>query len=181
MESERPDFSILTTSRSWSATPWDYSSMKFIQFKEDRSGEVTLAYGQTIYAVVGFQYEIPATGLLRLTYVNSESNKYELRTGFGQSAKALFEAQAGRPKEISYDLTEGDFRGEMNMSVGRADGVVVPLTYEFRWVLKFETSPYPEGLEVPFGTPLSFYGHRHVTVTSTEAPKKTGSWWRFWE
>jgi hypothetical protein len=52
MATAAEDRQTLASSRSWRATPGNYSSLRFLRFNADGFGELTYAYGQTIYAVV---------------------------------------------------------------------------------------------------------------------------------
>ena len=178
MNSESPDFQILSTSRSWVGTPEDYNSLKTLNFKDDGNGKVVIGYGQTIYATFAFQFEIPAVGLLRLTYVDSPSNKCI------PEFQPFFDSEKNTPKEISYELMEGDFQGNRNMGGTRENGTQVVFTYKYRWLLKLGRSLYPEGLEVPFGNPLDFYGHGELgerVVGTAWMPEPRKPWWQFWK
>ena len=61
------DASVLSSARAWSATPSDYSSLRFLRFGPDGRAELTYFYGQTIYAVCECRWSVPAAGVLRLT------------------------------------------------------------------------------------------------------------------
>src|SRR5690349_88808 len=63
---------ILTADRGvWSATPWNYSSLRFLTFKSDGSGELMYGYGQSFYAVIQCRWEIVKPDCLLLTYLPS--------------------------------------------------------------------------------------------------------------
>ena len=83
-----------------------------------------------------------------------------------------FEAEMNLWRKLRFELTEGDFGGNQNMA--NQDG---PFTYNFRWLLKFDVPPYPEGIKLISGDLLEFYGHGN-TCNSPEAPPKR--WWQLW-
>ena len=64
---------ILTSSHSWSATPWDYSSMVYLQFYGDSTGIAIYGYGQTIHAKLHLRFEVIEHDRpkLKLTYLES--------------------------------------------------------------------------------------------------------------
>ena len=71
---------ILSGSDAWSATPDDYSSMRYLQFHKNMEGEAIYAYGQTIYAKDKFKYGVFEDNLA-LLFKESEEEiniKYEL-------------------------------------------------------------------------------------------------------
>ena len=55
----------------WSATPWNYSSARFMMLQADGTGRLIYGYGQTIYAIILCRWEAPSPGLLQLTYLES--------------------------------------------------------------------------------------------------------------
>ena len=68
MAAAEDDRRTLAAARLWRATPGNYSSCRFLQFRPDGSGQLVYGYGQTIYAVVPCAWEVSAAGRLRLTY-----------------------------------------------------------------------------------------------------------------
>jgi hypothetical protein len=129
----------------WSATPGNYSSLRFLRFAEDGTGDATYGYGQTIYALIKCQWELPAPGRLRLTYLDSPP--YQLFKGFTPD-------DSNRIKELASVLTEGEVSGVESI-------VVQP--YRFLWTLELSDSPWPAGLALPHTIPRVFYGHRQPT------------------
>lgn len=134
------DLQTLCTSRAWRGTPWDYNSLFSLRFLPEGFGEAVYGYGQTIYAIIKFRYDIPAPGVLRLTY--SESPPYQAFKGFVPS-------KVGESREIQYRLTKEEMTG------------VEPNAGPFRygWTLALDTSPFPTELRFPFGPPVTYYGH----------------------
>jgi hypothetical protein len=165
-ENMAPDARVLVVSGSWIATPWDYSSLRYLRFSADMSGMVTYGYGQTIYAKIMCRWDLPAAGLLRLTYL--ESAPYQHFQGFTPDAD-------NQVKELSYTLTEDDVTGIES---------IVGWPYKYRWTLELTASPWPNrveqvlrdelrrvrerftgstcpaGVEARFQVPRVFYGHK---------------------
>lgn len=125
----------------WRATPDDYSSIRVVRFEADGSGELTYAYGQTIYAIMPCVWEVPAAGRLRLTYAAPTGGR-RAREGFALDADNRF-------KELGYTLTSG-----------RVSGVesVVLTPYEYDRTLELSEPPWPSGLNLPYEVPRVFYG-----------------------
>lgn len=158
MTDDRADLRILTTSRAWSATPWDYNSLNFLKFNADGSGQLVLGYGQSIHLVGTYRFEVAGVGLLRLTYVDSPSNQCDSALLPRQpDGKRLWGAELGVPKDIRYELSDGEFRGQQNMGSDKG-----PFTYHFRWVLTLDRAPYPDGIKLPWGNSLTYCGHGGV-------------------
>jgi hypothetical protein len=142
------DAKVLVGGRGyWSATPATYSSLRFLRFAEDGTGDATYGFGQTIYAVIKFQWELSAPGRLRLTYLDSPP--YQLFKGFTPESNRL--------KELDYALTEGEVSGVES---------IVAQPYRFLWTLELSDSPWPVGLELPHKIPRVFHGHRQPTRPS---------------
>jgi hypothetical protein len=142
MSDAATDASVLSSARAWSATPSDYSSLRFLRFGPDGRAELSYFYGQTIYAVCACRWSVPASGVLRLTELAVTGG---LLKGHELSA-------GERDRELSYRLTE------VNTSF------VQPLTsyppLECRWSLELSEPPWPPGLQLPYKIPRVFYGHR---------------------
>jgi hypothetical protein len=133
---------ILAESRSWSATPDNYSSKRYLTLGRDGSGEIVYAYGQTIYAKIACRFEIPAPGRIRFEYL--ETPQLQGRPPFIPDEDARF-------KEIDFSLDEGDvaFKEDVTGS-----------GFTFSWTLMFSESPYPSRLALPYEVPRVFYGYR---------------------
>lgn len=146
------DLDILCTSWAWRGTPWDYNSLFSLRFRKDGLGEAVYGYGQTIYAIIRFQFDVQKPGKFRLTYLESPP---------GQASKGGFEPSPGNDsREINYRLTEVETKG------------VEPNAGPFRygWTLALDASPFPAELRFPFDPPLEYYGHQregvgHLTTT----------------
>lgn len=136
------DLEILTGVRAWSATPHDYSSLRFLKFNPDGMGEAIYGYGQTIYAKVGFEFELSGDSVLRLKYLPSPA--YAAFPGFEPSPQ-------NATKATPYTLVHGDYSGVES---------VVARPFTFRWRLTLEDSPWPVGMTFPYEVPTIFYGFR---------------------
>jgi hypothetical protein len=134
------DRETLAAVRSWRATPDNYSSLRFMRFTAKGSGELTYAYGQTIYVVIPCVWELPTAGRLRLSY--SAPTRGRLAVGFVLN-------YANRVKKLSYKLTAGRVAGVED---------IVPNPYEFNWTLELSEPPWPLGLDLPYEVPRVFYG-----------------------
>jgi hypothetical protein len=135
------DASVLSSARAWSATPSDYSSLRFLWFGPDGQAQLIYFYGQTTYAVCACQWSVPAAGVLRLTELAVTGGRlrgYELSTG-------------ERDRERAYWLTE------VNASFKQPLTSLPPL--ECRWSLELSELPWPPGLQLPYQIPRVFYGH----------------------
>ncbi|MBX7220752.1 MAG: hypothetical protein K1Y36_12455 [Blastocatellia bacterium] len=133
---------MLTTCQRWETTPWDYSSCRFVNFHPDGTGKIVFAYGQTVYADIKFRFELPESGLLRLTFLHSP-RIYPWSEDFVPT-------DLNRTKTTQFTLIEQEEHFPMN---------IVRHTKHVTHYIKFETSPYPEGLAFPYETPLTFYGY----------------------
>ena len=70
------DAQVIFTSHGWVATPWDYSSLRWLRLPADGHGELTYGYGQSIYAKIRCEWEIVSSGLMRLTYIDSPPHQH---------------------------------------------------------------------------------------------------------
>ena len=137
------DASILIGGRgAWSATPWNYSSLRVLEFREDGSGRLTYGYGQTIYAIIQCRWEVPSPGLLRLTYL--ESPAYQRFQGFVPDPDQSV-------RDLGYSLMKGEVSGVES---------IVGFPYRFLWTLELSEPPWPSSLKLPQEVPRVFHGHR---------------------
>ncbi len=136
------DARVLITSHAWSATPWIYSSLRFLQFSADGDGELVYGYGQTIYARILCGWTLFRPGRIRFTY--RDSPPYQYFKGFGPDF-------GNSTKEVDYNLINGEVHGIES---------IVCRSYQFRWTLELSESPYPETIQYPYEPPRVFYGHR---------------------
>ena len=150
---ESIDFQILTTSRSWRATPWDYSSLRFLRFNGDANAEFCYGYGQTIYAIIKCQFELTEQKIVRLSYLESPA--------YGRVFQGFIPTDANRMKDIPYQLTRETFAGVES---------IVAREFKFQWKLTLEKSPFPEEIQFPYDVPLEYYGHeQQLEEQNTEA------------
>jgi hypothetical protein len=134
------DRQTLASASSWRATPGNYSSLRFLCFNTDGSGELTYAYGQTIYAVIPCAWDVPAAGRLRLTYAAPTS---------GRLVAGFVLGDDNQVKEVGYSITAGRVAGVED---------VVPTPYEYDRTLELSEPPWPAGLALPYEVPRVFYG-----------------------
>jgi hypothetical protein len=134
-------FEILTSGGSWSATPDNYSSMRYLQFSPDGTGRAVYGYGQTIHAMILFRFGVAEPDRLELEYLESP--------GF-QRFKGFHPDDTNGRKRLAVTLTEGE-----RVFVEGVTG----FERRFRWMLDLDAHPYPEGLTFPFSVPTTFYGH----------------------
>jgi len=132
---------VLSGTHGWVADPWDYNSLRFLQFQAGGEGLLLYGYGQSIYAKIVCGWEVTTAGLLALSY--RKSPPYQRFQGFTPGTGSL-------GKEVAYTLLEGEIAGTES---------IVGLPYKFFWTLELDQSPWPEGLELPYGTPQTFYGY----------------------
>ncbi len=152
MATAAEDHRTLALARSWRATPGNYSSMRFFLLNADGSGELTYAYGQTIYAVIPCAWGVPAAGRLRLTYAAPTS---------GRLAAGFVLGDDNRVKEVGYTITEGRVAGVED---------IVPTPYEFDRTLELSEPPWPAGLALPYEVPRVFYGRVAVASAPDAEP-----------
>ena len=136
----------------WSATPWIYSSCRFLWLKDGGSGELIYGYGQSIHAKIQCRWELPIAGRLQLTYLDSPA--YQFFRGYTPPA-------ADRVRELGYTLTAGDVSGVEDL-LGHP--------YRFGWTLELSGPPWPPGLRLPHKVPRVFFGHREPVGTAAGEP-----------
>ena len=151
---ESTDFQILTSSRSWRATPWDYSSLRFLRFNDDASAEFCYGYGQTIYAIIKCQFELTPEKNLRLSYLESPARGH---------FQGFVPTDANQAKDIRYQLTQENVTGVES---------IVAREYKFQWKLTLEKSPFPEEIQFPYDVPLQYYGHEEQTEEQNAEARK---------
>ena len=125
----------------WSATPWNYSSLRCLEFREDGSGKLIYGYGQTIYAVIQCRWEIPSPGSLSLTYLDSRAYQF---------FKVFTPGPQQNVRELGYRLLEGGVAGIED---------VVARPFRFRLTLELSEPPWPSSLKLPYEVPRIYYGH----------------------
>jgi hypothetical protein len=125
----------------WAATPWNYSSARFMMLQADGTGRLIYGYGQTIYAHILCRWEVPSTGTLRLTYLESPSDGLRF-LGFSPEGEAV--------SELRYTLTPGQVSGEDD---------IVGHRYTYLWAMELSEPPWPPGLQLPHELPRKFFGH----------------------
>lgn len=136
------DGRVLISSRSWSATPWNYSSMRYLQFREDGSAELIHGLGQTIHAKIRCRWVLPEAGKIRLTYEQSPPcGRFH----------AYAPEEQNRVRELAYTLTYAEVSGVES---------IVARPYLFLWTLELSEQPWPPELRLPHEVPRVFYGHR---------------------
>jgi hypothetical protein len=136
------DRAVLIGSRSWSSTPWDYSSMRYLQFAEDDTGLAIYGYGQTIFAKISFRFELLGDRQMRLSYL--ESPAFQKFPGF-------IPIDQSRCKDLAFSLM--DDQTIITESITAFD-------FRFHWQLSFNRSPFPDGIAFPYDAPLVYYGYR---------------------
>ena len=129
----------------WAATPETYASCRFMRLGGDGGGDLIYGYGQTIYATILCRWEVPAAGVLRLTYLDSPA---KLRF------KGFTPTDESRVRELQYTLTGGDVSGSED---------ICSAPFQFLWTLQLSEPPWPPGLELPYEVPRVFFGHRQPT------------------
>ena len=139
------NFEILTSSRLWVATPWDYSSSRWLRFKSDDKSDCCYGYGQTIYAVINFEFEIKAENTLKIKLLDSPA------LAEGLHFKGFKPSQSNLIKEINFQLEEEIFTGTKSITGAE---------FKYFWNLKLSVSPFPDELNFPYEIPLTYYGHR---------------------
>jgi hypothetical protein len=142
------DFDILTTTRAWVATPWDYNSCIGLSFRTTGSSDMVFGYGQTIYAKINFRFSVNAPNELELIYQDSPAGEH-----FVQS---FTPSESQRSKTIQYSLKEGQVNG-----VAANSGA-----FRYYWTLSLDESPFPDELTLPhtlapgdLSPPRRYYGH----------------------
>lgn len=136
----------------WTATPWNYSSTRFLWLHEGGAGDLIYGYGQTIYAYIKCRWEVVSPGRLRLTYLDSPP--YQLFRGYTPQ-------DGNRVREFDYKLVAGEVTGVENI-VGRP--------FRFGWTLELSETPWPLDLKLPHEVPRVFFGHREEVSTAEAKP-----------
>ncbi len=126
----------------WSATPHDYSSLRYLKFEQDGRGQAVYGYGQTLYAKIHFAFELTDDPALRLRYAASPAAK-----GF----PAFEPSPEAAGKLIPYTLVRGEYRGVES---------IVAWPFVCEWLLTLADFPWPAGMTFPRGMPTQFYGYR---------------------
>ena len=149
------DVEILTTTRAWSAMPWDYNRLIFLRFRANGSGDMSFACFQSVQARIDFCFTIGELGALEFTYVHS-AGKPPYIPSFNPDAD-----QAS--KMTRYSLKNDKFTGRQNVPVpGNHAGIFV-----CNWMLQLDDSPFPDKLKLRAlsrlgysPSPLcTYYGH----------------------
>lgn len=136
------DTAVLAHDRGvWSATPWDYSSMRSLWLSADGSGELIYGYGQTIYARINCRWQVESPSRLRLSYLPSPA--YQAFRGYTPAGDRPF-------RVLDYVLTAGEVTGVESITAQ---------PYRFRWTLELSEPPWPPELQLPYKVPRVFYGH----------------------
>ena len=142
------DSHILIRSLSWAATPDNYSSMRYLQFKQEGTGIAMYGYGQTIYAKINFNFSITDDQLL-FDYQQSDPTQRSGRFDpTGSNAR----------KQIGFSVEQGEFIFGEDITSAR---------FRFTSKLTLSDSPYPAGLEFPYSVPTEFFGFRERIETET--------------
>ena len=137
------DFDILTTTRAWVASPWDYNSCIGLRFRADGSGDMVFDRLQILRAKINFSFTLQAPNELILTYQASPIDSIANSFASNQRFKS-------KSKSILYSLTESETAGTI---ANRG-----PFT--FYWVLTLDKSPFPDEVELGVNQPPpQFYGH----------------------
>jgi hypothetical protein len=141
------DFDILTTTRSWVATPWVYNSCIGLRFRADGSGDMVFGYGQTIHAKINFRFSLRTTNELTLIYQDSPGDRF---------VKSFTPSESGKSKAVQYSLKEGEITG-----VAANSG-----PFKYYWTLSLDKSPFPDEAILGHVRPRhEYYGH-HVNETT---------------
>jgi hypothetical protein len=127
--------------RSWTATPWDYSSYRYLNLSDDGTGKLVCGYGQITYAAIQCRWEVPVAGRLWLTYMESPGETCVLGFTPGEDNRVV---------ELGYRLIEGEVSGIQSL---------IGVPYTFLWTLELSGPPWPPGLQFPYGVPRVFYGY----------------------
>ena len=147
------DFDILTTTRSWVATPWDYNSCVALRFREDSSGDMMFGYGQTVFAKINFRFSLNTSNDLTFVYQDSPAYFY---------VKSLTPSGSRKSKTVHYSLEEGEITGEAANSG----------PFKYYWTLSLGKTPFPDELTLPHIRSLGqvrplceYYGHHENETT----------------
>src|ERR1700738_390824 len=147
------DFHILTSTRNWAATPWNYNSCIFLRFRSDGSGDMVFGYGQTVFAKVNFMFSLNASNELTLIYQDSPAYFY---------VKRFTPSEDQKSKTVHYSLKEGEVTGEAANSG----------PFKYYWTLSLDKAPFPDELTLPNISSLrdvkplhEYYGHHENEAT----------------
>lgn len=147
------DFDILTTTRSWAATPWIYNSCVFLRFRADDSGDMVFGYGQTVFAKVNFRFSLNTSNELTLKSQDSPAYFY---------AKSFKPSESRKSKTVYYSLKEGEITGEATNGG----------PFKYYWTLSLDKTPFPDELTLPNIPSLGdvrplceYYGHHENETT----------------
>jgi len=157
------DLDILTTTRSWVATPWDYNSCIYLRFRADGSGDMVLGYGQAIIAKIKFGFSLNTPNELALMYQDFQGDR---------RVKIVPCSISQKSKAVHYSLKEGEIAGEAPNSG----------PFKYYWTLSLDNSPFPEELRVPEISPIGdvwhlreYYGHNANETALGELTGARGS------
>src|SRR5262252_6210577 len=103
------DVEILTTTRAWSAMPWDYNYLIFLRFRANGSGDMSFACIQSVQAKIDFCFTIGELGTLEFTYVHSAGKLPYIPS---------FKPDADQASKVTrYALKNDKFTGRQNVPV----------------------------------------------------------------
>jgi hypothetical protein len=149
------DFDLLTTTRSWVATPWNYNSCIALRFRADGSGDMAFGYGQVIFAIINFAFSLNTSNELTFTYQDSPGNRF---------VKSFTPSESRKSKTVHYSLKEGEVTGAAANSG----------PYKYHWTLSLDKSPFPDELTLPdipslgdVRPPRDYFGHNENETTET--------------
>ena len=135
---------LLLCGSGWSAkapSGFDYDShMVGLTFAQQEAS-VTLACGQTLYFNTACRYEVLPTSGLQLTYDSDPACLHRSAT-----------FTPGLTRKLPFTLESGDFAATEN----RLSSM---FTSRWRWRVRFERHPFPEGVFFRLEIPTDFYGY----------------------
>jgi hypothetical protein len=135
---------ILLCGSGWSARPpggFDYDSHMVGLVFGQQEASVTLAAGQTMYFNAACRYELLTPATLQLTYDSPPACLHRSAT-FIPGSKLV----------LPFTLESGEFAVDENP---RSEA----FAKRWRWRLRFERHPFPEGVFFRFPLPTDFYGY----------------------
>jgi hypothetical protein len=115
--------------------------MYSVCFFPDQRAELMYGYGQTIYAHLKCRFSVVTDTHLRFIFLPSPAR---------QRFQGFTPEDGKDEHNVEYSLTQGRVTGVES---------VVAHSYTFHWMLELNRSPYPDGLDLPYAVPLTFYGH----------------------
>ncbi|MEO6588082.1 MAG: hypothetical protein ABIP06_02030 [Pyrinomonadaceae bacterium] len=121
-----------------------FSSSRLLRFKDGDKFNCCYGYGQTIYTVINFEFEIITEDTLRITYLDSPA------LADGVYFRGFTPSQNNQVKEISFQLKEEIFTGTKSITGAE---------FKYFWNLQLINSPFPDELNFPYEIPLTYYGH----------------------